>query len=71
MNDMVGKVVLVTGGNSGIGRSAALPFNEAGAKVVIAARRIDEGNAVVQEIQVAGGDASGIIYLTQGAVLDS
>lgn len=51
------KVVLVTGGNSGIGRAAALQFAQEGAEVVIAARREDKGNAVLAEIKDTRGRA--------------
>lgn len=44
-----GKVVLVTGASSGIGRATALALSRAGARVVAAGRRIDELNALVDE----------------------
>jgi len=50
-------VAVVTGGNSGIGRAAALALAQAGAKVVVAARREPEGAAAVSEIETAGGEA--------------
>jgi len=53
-----GKVALVTGGNAGIGRATAVAFAKEGAKVVVAARREDEGIAAVKEIQQAGGTAT-------------
>jgi NAD(P)-dependent dehydrogenase (short-subunit alcohol dehydrogenase family) len=51
------KVVLVLGGNSGIGRAAAEAFAREGAKVVVSGRREDQGVAVVQGIQKSGGTA--------------
>ena len=52
-----GKVVLVTGGNSGIGRATALAFGREGARVVVAARRKREGLETVAEIEDEGGEA--------------
>lgn len=54
---MNGKVVIVTGGSSGIGRATAIAFAREGAKVVIAARRVNEGEETVKQIVDAGGEA--------------
>lgn len=54
---MDGKVVIVTGGSSGIGRATAIAFAREGAKVVIAARRVNEGEETVKQIVDAGGEA--------------
>jgi NAD(P)-dependent dehydrogenase (short-subunit alcohol dehydrogenase family) len=52
-----GKVALVTGGTSGIGKATAIAFARAGAKVVLTGRREKEGAQVVAEIKKLGGDA--------------
>jgi len=57
MNTFAGKVVLVTGGSSGIGRATAIKFGEGGAKVAVAARREKEGKETVEMIKKAGGEA--------------
>lgn len=52
--DIKGKVVIVTGASSGIGEAAAREFGREGAKVVLAARRVDRLEALANEIEAMG-----------------
>jgi 3-hydroxybutyrate dehydrogenase len=55
-----GKVAIVTGAASGIGRAIAERYAAEGAKIVIADLNVDAANATANEIKAAGGIASGI-----------
>src|SRR6266852_3014209 len=51
------KVALITGAGSGIGRESALLFAREGARVIVVDVNDAAGQAVVQELRAAGGEA--------------
>lgn len=51
--DMTGKVVIVTGANSGIGKYTAIGLARAGARVVLACRNAERGNAALDVVRAA------------------
>lgn len=57
MFDLTGKVALVTGASSGIGRASALALAKQGATVVVAARRVDRLTELAREIVGLGRES--------------
>jgi NAD(P)-dependent dehydrogenase (short-subunit alcohol dehydrogenase family) len=58
--DMTGRVVIVTGGTRGIGRSLAEGYVAAGAKVVVASRKPEACKETAQHLEALGGEALGV-----------
>ncbi|MBX3487907.1 glucose 1-dehydrogenase [Parvibaculum sp.] len=58
--DLSGKVALVTGATSGLGRRFALVLAKAGAKVAITGRRVERLTVLQSEIEAMGGTAAAI-----------
>ena len=57
MNNIENKVVIITGASSGIGEATAYKLAQAGAKLVLGARREDKLQAIVNHIKANGGEA--------------
>jgi 3-oxoacyl-[acyl-carrier protein] reductase len=57
---LAGQIALVTGAGRGIGRAIALAYSRAGAHVVVAARTAGELDALVVEVEAAGGAATAV-----------
>ncbi|HLK85521.1 MAG TPA: SDR family NAD(P)-dependent oxidoreductase [Candidatus Binataceae bacterium] len=61
MGKLEGKIALITGGGSGIGRATALAFAAEGAKVAVADRVENSARNVAEEIAGRGGEAAAIV----------
>jgi len=65
------KVVLITGASSGFGKDVAYLFAAEGARVVLAARRLDRLQKLAEAIQRSGGEAFAVpVDVTQRAEID-
>ena len=67
-----GKVAVITGGGRGIGEGIARSLASAGAKIVVAARRTEEVEAVARQIRTDGGEAIAVTTdVTDDAAVDA
>jgi NAD(P)-dependent dehydrogenase (short-subunit alcohol dehydrogenase family) len=58
MGKLDSKIAIITGASSGIGRVTAILFASEGAKVVVASRRTEAGEATIKVIKASGGEAT-------------
>lgn len=57
LSSIEGQVAVVTGGTAGMGEAACIRFGASGARVAVIGRTPEKGNAVVEKITDAGGEA--------------
>ena len=70
--DLTGKIALVTGASSGLGAHFAQVLADAGARVVVAARRKEKLDALVTDIVDRGGEALAVdMDVTSAASVDA
>ena len=70
--DLSGKTALITGASSGLGEHFALILSQAGARVVVAARRVERLQSLVQRIEATGGQALAVpMDVTDGDSIDA
>jgi NADP-dependent 3-hydroxy acid dehydrogenase YdfG len=60
VNNLEGKVAIVTGAGRGIGKAISVSLAKAGCRIVLAARKREQIEAVQKEILSKGGDALGV-----------
>lgn len=70
MPDLTGKVMLVTGGNSGLGYESVKAFAQKGATVILASRSLEKGEAAKAEIMAETPTPSGNIEVRQLDLMD-
>lgn len=69
--DLTGRTAIVTGGSRGLGRAMALGFAKAGANVVVASRKLDACQQVVDDIVATGGQSLAVsVNLSDPTALD-
>lgn len=66
--DLIGKIIIVTGGNSGLGYEAVSAFANNSAEVILACRSVEKGNAAKSEIEK--GHPSGKIIVKELDLMD-
>ena len=69
--DLTGKVIIVTGANSGIGFEAAREFTRNGAQTILACRNLEKGQTALDQIKVEIPDASAELMQLDLASLES
>ena len=66
-----GKTVVITGGNTGIGKETAVDLAKRGAKVIVGCRNLEKGKAALKEIQERSGSTNVFLEKLDLASLDS